>query len=165
MIDTSKTCLVKLSFGTNSPLKIFRSFIINALSLINNWRPCDYFIPNSIHATSCRYFRWYGYTHVSLEKFIGWVYYLDMIDTSKKCLFKRSLAEWKSEIENRKSEFSIGFKRLATCIFNVLNLKPTNIGLNSSHKENKFKPRFDKTVVKHTLVLVHSTSNISCTQS
>ena len=79
--------------GTNSPLKIFRSFIKNALSLINNRRPCDSFIPNSIHATSCRYFRWYGYTHVSLEKFTGWVCYLDMIDTSKTCLFKRSLAE------------------------------------------------------------------------
>ena len=57
-------------------------------------------------------------------------------DTSK---VKLSLAEWKSEIENGKSEFFIGFKWLVTCIFNVLNLKPTNIGLNSSHKENKFK--------------------------
>ena len=113
--------------------------IINYLNYLK-----DSFIPNSIHATSCRYFRWYGYTHVSLEKFTGWVCYLDMIDTSKTCLVKRSLAEWKSEIENVKSEFSVGFKRLVTCIFNVLNLKPTNIGLNSSHKENKFKSSLTK---------------------
>ena len=63
-----------------------------------------------------------------------------MIDTSKTCLVKLSLAEWKSEI----SEFFIGFKWLVTCIFNVLNLKPTNIGLNSSHEENKFKPCLTK---------------------
>ena len=113
--------------------------IINYLNYLK-----DYFIPNSIHATSCHYFRWYGYTHVSLEKFTGWVCYLDMIDTSKTCLVKWSLAEWKSEIENVKSEFFVGFKRLVTCIFNVLNLKPANIGLNSSHKENKFKSSLTK---------------------
>ena len=67
-----------------------------------------------------------------------------MIDTSKTCLVKLSLAEWKSEIENEKSEFCLGFKWLVTCIFNVLNLKPTNIGLNSSHEENKFKPCLTK---------------------
>ena len=63
-----------------------------------------------------------------------------MIDTSKTCLVKLSLAEWKSDI----SEFCLGFKWLVTYIFNVLNLKPTNIGLNSSHEENKFKPCLTK---------------------
>ena len=136
--------------GSNSLLKMTGAAIVFFRSLIkrcfvfNNWGPCDPFIPISSHATSCHYFRLYGNTNVSQEKLTGWVCYLDMIDTRKTCLVKLSLAEWKSEIENGKSEFFIGFKWLVTCIFNVLNLKPTNIGLNSSHEENKFKPCLTK---------------------
>ena len=62
--------------------------------------------------------------------------YLLPIHTSKTCFDKLGLTEWKSEIENWKPEFSTGLNG-TNCIFNVLNLKSTNVGWSSFYGENK----------------------------
>ena len=51
--------------------------------------------------------------------------------TNKTCLVEPGLTEWKLETYNWKTEFNIGFKKSVLCIFNVINLKSTNIGLSS----------------------------------
>ena len=50
---------------------------------------------------------------------------------AKHVLATPGLTEQKYESGNCKFEFYKGFKQSITCIFNVLNLKPTNIVLSS----------------------------------
>ena len=48
---------------------------------------------------------------------------------SKTFLVKPGLTEWKPDREDWKTEFSIEFIQSLICIFNMLYLKSTNIGL------------------------------------
>ena len=63
-----------------------------------------------------------------------------ILHSSKKCFVKLGWTKWNSETENWRTEFSLSFKQTLAFIFNLLNIKLTNIGLSSFYDENNFQP-------------------------